>query len=67
LTSDAATWRHNASFSITHGPAIKNRRPGELRFFQMAALLNTRKVLAAAAAKVNQMCFGCQPRGFGAL
>src|SRR5438445_10603721 len=41
--SDAATCRQSFSLSITHGPAIKNNWRGELRFFQMAASLITRK------------------------
>ena len=41
--SAAATCRHSFSFSITHGPAIRNNRRGELRAFQMAASLSTRK------------------------
>jgi hypothetical protein len=42
LTSDAATVRQSFSFSITHGPAMRNSRLGELRFFQMAAESGTR-------------------------
>jgi hypothetical protein len=38
-----ATCRQSFSFSITHGPAIKNSRRGEFRFFQMAVESSTRQ------------------------
>ena len=43
FTSDAATVRQSFSFSITHGPAKRNRRPFVLRCFQMAAESGTRQ------------------------
>ena len=41
--SVAATCRQSFSLSITHGPAIKVRRDGALRDFQMAESFSTQK------------------------
>src|ERR1035437_8871955 len=73
LTSDAATVRQGFSFSITHGPAMRNSRLGELRFFQMAAELSTRhfsgesaeskpnKTVSRKAAKTGSQQVACAP------
>src|ERR1019366_9040408 len=49
--SEAATCRQSLSFSITHGPAIKNSRRVEI--FPDGSVVEHTEVLAAAGRKVN--------------